>query len=109
MTEAMQNRARDQFTALVQPERITDAQVSAAVRQEIDYAVGLSTSAAYGGARDDGGAKTCIDRLRCFVDGWVHDTRPVARPLAQLKAEADPEFAEYLRLKEKFAIPKDDR
>lgn len=89
------------------------------IREAVQGAAhGMSESAAYSGERGDGGASALLMNLQYFllgykvaVDAYVEDSNyildaevEVDVPLAWEKyfVEADPEYQEYIRLKEKF-------
>ena len=62
--------------------------------------------AGYGGRMDDGGASAMEQRLDAWLDGIAFAqtgrTKLYSNILEQARKENDPEYQEYLRLKEKF-------
>lgn len=62
--------------------------------------------AGYGGRHDDGGASRMEEQLRYFEDGMTFamtgKSQMYGVTLEKLKRENDPEYKEFLRLKEKF-------
>lgn len=64
-------------------------------------------NAAYGGRSDDGGMRGMLSTIETFEDGIRYSTTGVhpewlKEYVDQAKTQKDPEYNEYIRLKEKF-------
>ena len=71
-----------------------------------ESAAAARENAGYSGSWGDGGASAAEERLRVWLDGVNYATTGVTAVYGELlhraSVEADPEYAEYQRLKEKF-------
>ena len=87
---------------------MTDTRLSREDLKTIEDAVmksaqNLSRDAAYGGRWDDGGSSRMIDQFKTWKRGYLGKVLPEnAKILKDAKREADPEYAEFLRLKKRF-------
>jgi hypothetical protein len=87
---------------------MTDTRLSREDLKTIEDAVmksaqDLSRDAAYGGRWDDGGADAMRDQFNTWKQGYLGKVLPeYAKILKDAKREADPEYAEFLRLKKRF-------
>lgn len=72
-----------------------------------EEAVKRGENAAHGGRHDDGGKGAMLEQLQAFDDGIRFSTNGIypvwLKPYVdQVKIQEDPEYNEYIRLKEKF-------
>jgi hypothetical protein len=66
----------------------------------------VENDAAYGGSYHDGGAGVMREKIRFFKHGMENTVPPEWASLyAEITADEDPEYAEFLRLKAKFSQP----
>jgi hypothetical protein len=69
----------------------------------LNRAQAAEESAGRSGEKHDGGAGNQLTAIEMFVHGWYQKLPREWQPLAsQIKAQRDPEYAEYQRLKKKF-------
>ena len=66
----------------------------------------LATDASFNGERGDGGASIVADKLEAWMDGvnFAHTgkSKMFGYLVKQFDRDRDPEYAEYLRLKQRF-------
>lgn len=69
----------------------------------LEDAAQKALNAGYSGEKHDGGASRIVDQVEMFVHGWFKlIPREWGLILSRLKAQKDPEWVEYQRLKNKF-------
>ena len=84
---------------------VTD-NVRLALARYRQHAKKVALDAGYSGAMNDGGASFMEAKAQAFEDGWNHKVPDfLVEACEQIQREANPEYAEYLRLQQKFGLP----
>lgn len=81
--------------------------VTAIIDETCEYAAAKYTNAAYSGSMSDNGASIVFDKLKSFLIGVYYSStgNMVYPPYKQIvDKKFDPEYAEFLRLSEKFKV-----
>ena len=76
------------------------------VDRVLTSAAKAALDAGYAGEHGDNGASATVKQLKCFIDGIQYavsgHSDVYGTVIEQIERESNPEYQEYLRLKEKF-------